>query len=129
LDAIIPLRGSLLPANLQSRTFLTEVACQRPPARCCDASCIQGFGDVSQCVRACSLSILDEGQNVRGVPVGIRLDDHLGGLTGLGKLRAAQHAPSDQVALLLTEGGIQVQNERINIRAQLCHDEWDLVGH
>jgi hypothetical protein len=61
--------------------------------------------------------VFDEWQNVRGVPVGIALDDSLSGLAGLRELRTTEHlalsflscqrrlgAAGDQVALFLTEG-------------------------
>ncbi len=88
------------------------------PASRSDASCIQGVCDVPQRVCPGPLSIPDERQHVRGVPVGVCLDDDLSGCTGLGELRTAQDlalrlldrergfgAPGDQVALLLAESG------------------------
>ena len=113
-----------------------------PAARRCDTASIQGRCNVPQGGCAGFLCLSDNGQDVRSVTVSFSLHGGHRATAGHVELGVAEGdtaclsgckglpgACADQSALLLGKSGEQVQDKGVNVRAQLCDQEGNLVRH
>jgi hypothetical protein len=115
-----------------------------PSASACrwDTSGIQDLGDLPQRRRTSFLGLSNDGKHIGRVSVGFRRYGNLripaghvelwatqGHPTGLCRRKGLPGPGADQRPLLLSQRGEQVQDKGVNVRAQLCDQEGDLVRH
>ncbi len=112
------------------------------PARRGNASPIESCRDLSERLRPYSLGFSNGRHDDVGVSVGASLLGGVGDDAGLGQPRIAKYltaslggsqgglrALGDHCTLFLGESGIEVQQERLNVRPKIGGDERRLVRH
>ena len=117
------------------RPPLSAASRSNPPA-------VQRRGDLPKGLRPGGLGLANGGRNAIGECVGASAYVCVGDGAGLGEPGIAEglstslgggqggnRALADHLALALGEGGVQVQHERLDVRAELGDDERDPMGH
>jgi len=135
-----------LASPTPSRGSAEDVAHRRrlplPAARRVDAARVQRRRDLSQRLGSCSLGLSNSRHDGVGVGVGPCPAGGVGYGAGVGEARIAQQLASclcggesglralgNEGSLLLGQSGVQVQQERLDVRTQLGDQERRLVRH
>ncbi len=108
-----------------------------------NAASVEGRCDSGERSGSGFLDALDDRQDVRGEPVGfddLSFPPERGGFAGIGavaqpgtpSLAGGERGPrsfTDQASLFLSQGGIEVEHERVGIGPKLGDDEWNTLRH